>query len=508
MIMPTYKEIPIKVPIESSREPLTYVKELVSLSESGLSSIQKRSFVRNFAALGECLSFFEIKNPLLTEIQSIWDFLINKSVVFKFKDTRNQLLHQYVIDHLRNDESIFNSALEVAKHEIPSLEAALNKINSKQEVINGAICKKEIRPPEDRTKNTILDYAQYASKEITAFNEFLFSVGIRKETTPEQIDVIFKSDKHIKFALFNFIENSTSLLNLYNLKLNGDENYYSDEKLEGIEESLQKKLSDFIENIKGYRNIIAHDTSRSLGTGIIKECIDSLQEINANYLSKVIPHLNTVFEQKKEEDTNKKKIKLPNPFAPQPKKIETTSSSSSSSSSSNDPVHGELSFKQLIHGSTVSHTASPSSSLSGGQKTKITTPAQYRSTDPLTSSFSDELEGNKARNIVLPNLNKQSQSTISTSSSNNQQQLASSALQSVMNYSSSSSESDEEESKSQAQRGIKRKLSPTPPSSKQEMTSESADMKKVEQAKQEAEEASKEQQKKDNSGGGSQQNTM
>lgn len=400
------REIPIQVAVQVSLNAIGFIKELMNQPEAGLSEIQmetkRRSFVRNFATLGEYLTFFRKFptkshgkfNELLNDVTDIKDPNGDPdSIVYDFINSRNKLIHEYPVARIKgNDADFLIKAKTLVNQFIVPLENSLITISNKELVKSGAKCIKKIGDvPEDNSTNTLLDYAKYAEKESEAFNIFLSSA-----TSLEQIDTLCKDNRHLKSTLLNFIENSLEFINKYNQRRSQHfDKFKNDKEINNIELSFSMNSLAAYELLtmpNEIRNKISHNLE-TLSTVSIKECIDRLQEINKNYLNPIIPHLERILKEQKS-------VKLRNPLIDNDNN-RIVSSSSSSSLSGYVPPHA---VPQLAPGASLG-----SSSSSSSQRNTITEAAPYLSTDPLLRHLTSSAE-NKG-NIVRPDLTQQTKST-------------------------------------------------------------------------------------------------
>ena len=290
--------------IEASRNVLDDLDAL--LQKDMDDPVYKRAFIRRMCDLGEALTYFrkydndtDIRlhaNPLLKEVQ---DEEVN--LITRFTKARNDLLHDYLVEHHNGNEGIFTSALEHFKIYTASLRNALNTISEKDEVKTGAMAYHKINPPPvDMSENTILKYAEYVDKEISEMSDFLE----KKKINPEYINS-HNDAKYVKFALENYVENTFTLLKAYDGRLNGNPRYFLDQNVVKCFQDLGARFKTFILEAGQSRQNTAHDLQRNYDINKVAYQIHNMKVIRKQYIEPIISYLPNLFATIFEEDMGK-----------------------------------------------------------------------------------------------------------------------------------------------------------------------------------------------------------
>jgi hypothetical protein len=310
--MPKRNKHHVKETVEIAKNASIEIMELLNYDLSS-DKIKRRCFIRHMANLGEALKAFQKSNnpdnPILQEIQELkvisgheitTDGNKLDSLILAFKRHRNNLLHDYVIEHLTGNEDKLTAAQLFAKEHCNLLITALDNLAANEQVSNNsAICFSVTnKAPADESPYNIHDYALLAAAEIDEFNQMLRENGLSNEKGFIDVDkfkYLKQDDKYFLPALLNYLENSCSLLKQYNGRYKENSDLFdSDDIVSGNQlrdNSYTESAYDFLINVHDKRRHIAHSFQSDISPGKLIQYSTSLNKIKNSYLSKAIPAL-------------------------------------------------------------------------------------------------------------------------------------------------------------------------------------------------------------------------
>ncbi len=333
--LPQEKEKPLSDILLIYQASFEVLSEL--LAKDKLTLVESRCFVRTFADLGECLTFFREGNPHLADLKSLT--FINaggqqQELLSGFTGFRNKLLHDYVYEHLLDYEVKFEAALRFAQSNLErfntTFREVIQKIQStsvqaastaKVETSTSNASKEEALPSSVSTAISssslatkdpiltkkinkanvkpspynILDQAYFAKQEVLELEKMLHESGLdtRVKMRPEILEKAVAENSYLKTALENKIENFCTIMNAYNQIYNDKRalpNHVKSHLYNQYENKLSLEADTFLLGAARKRISIAHRENLEQESPL-SDKINYVREIKNVYLEKTILHL-------------------------------------------------------------------------------------------------------------------------------------------------------------------------------------------------------------------------